>query len=97
MKGASNARSVEDSPSSLTPRFAFVVATSRNITSSCSVFACPCQLCEKALTDVYMIRRMKLDPDCDAPVSSRRLAEQDEEDQNEVTVAFCLECFDRTE
>ncbi|GAA5957931.1 hypothetical protein JCM8115_001079 [Rhodotorula mucilaginosa] len=56
-----------------------------------------CSLCENALTDVYMIRRMKLDPDCDAPVSSRRLAEQDEEDQNEVTVAFCLECFDRTE
>jgi hypothetical protein len=44
-----------------------------------------------------MIRRMKLDPDCDAPVSSKRLAEQDEEDQNEVAVAFCLECFDRTE
>lgn len=60
-------------------------------------FACPCQLCEKALTDVYMIRRMNLDPDGDAEVSSKRLAEQDEEDQNEVAVAFCLECFDRTE
>ncbi|KWU47235.1 hypothetical protein RHOSPDRAFT_31380 [Rhodotorula sp. JG-1b] len=56
-----------------------------------------CSLCEKALTDVYMIRRMNLDPDGDAEVSSKRLAEQDEEDQNEVAVAFCLECFDRTE
>lgn len=43
-----------------------------------------------------MIRRMNLDPDGAADVSPKRLAEE-EEDQNEVAVAFCLECFDRTE
>lgn len=76
---------------------AFVSKTGGNTTAHALVaFSCSCQLCEKALTDVYMIRRMNLDSGGDAEVSPKSVAEQ-EEKENEVAVAFCLECFDRTE
>ncbi|GAA5984048.1 hypothetical protein JCM10908_006026 [Rhodotorula pacifica] len=60
-----------------------------------------CSLCEKALTDVYMIRNMPLDPEDGAQGTRQRSSKTEKENEQEeeatVALAFCVECFDRTE
>ncbi|GAA5875483.1 hypothetical protein JCM3774_003646 [Rhodotorula dairenensis] len=56
-----------------------------------------CSLCEKSLTDVYMIRRVTVDAEDSQSATKASRKDGEETATEEVALAFCLECFDRTE